>query len=108
MLSRVADALFWMSRYVERAENVARFIDVNFHMILDGSTGQGEDWKTADGEPAIRDGQTARYLPEKAWDDLTPAQKKATEAKKRTGSRTGKQTIPNTEAAKKARKKATS
>jgi uncharacterized alpha-E superfamily protein len=44
MLSRVADALFWMSRYVERAENVARFIDVNFHMILDGSTGQAEDW----------------------------------------------------------------
>ena len=44
MLSRVADALYWMSRYVERAENVARFIDVNFHMILDGSTGQGEEW----------------------------------------------------------------
>ncbi|MEI6232005.1 MAG: alpha-E domain-containing protein [Planctomycetota bacterium] len=46
MLSRVADALFWMSRYVERAENVARFIDVNFHMILDGSTGQAEGWNT--------------------------------------------------------------
>ncbi len=44
MLSRVADSLFWMSRYVERAENVARFIDVNFHMILDGSTGRGEEW----------------------------------------------------------------
>ncbi len=29
MLSRVADSIFWMSRYVERAENVARFIDVN-------------------------------------------------------------------------------
>ena len=29
MLSRVADSIFWMSRYIERAENVARFIDVN-------------------------------------------------------------------------------
>ena len=29
MLSRVADSIYWMSRYVERAENVARFIDVN-------------------------------------------------------------------------------
>jgi len=29
MLSRVADGLYWMSRYVERAENIARFIDVN-------------------------------------------------------------------------------
>ena len=27
MLCRVADSLFWMSRYLERAENQARFID---------------------------------------------------------------------------------
>lgn len=31
MLSRVADAAHWMNRYVERAENVARFADVNLH-----------------------------------------------------------------------------
>jgi uncharacterized alpha-E superfamily protein len=35
MLSRVADSLFWMSRYVERAENTARLIDVNINMMLD-------------------------------------------------------------------------
>ena len=35
MLSRVANAIYWMSRYVERAENVARFIDVNLHLALD-------------------------------------------------------------------------
>jgi uncharacterized alpha-E superfamily protein len=35
MLSRVGDAIYWMSRYIERAENVARFINANFHMILD-------------------------------------------------------------------------
>ena len=35
MLSRVADSIFWMSRYIERAENVARFIDVNMHLALD-------------------------------------------------------------------------
>jgi len=35
MLSRVANSIFWMSRYVERAENVARFIDVNFNISLD-------------------------------------------------------------------------
>jgi len=28
MLARVADSIYWMSRYVERAENVARFIEV--------------------------------------------------------------------------------
>jgi uncharacterized alpha-E superfamily protein len=35
MLSRVADALFWMSRYLERAEHVARLLDVSFHLELD-------------------------------------------------------------------------
>jgi uncharacterized alpha-E superfamily protein len=35
MLSRVADALFWMSRYLERAETVARLLDVCFHLELD-------------------------------------------------------------------------
>ena len=44
MLSRVADSMFWMSRYVERAENVARFIDVNWNLILDSSARENEQW----------------------------------------------------------------
>jgi uncharacterized alpha-E superfamily protein len=35
MLSRVADALFWMSRYLERADHVARLLDTCFHLELD-------------------------------------------------------------------------
>lgn len=35
MLSRLADSLYWTGRYVERAENVARFIGVNLSLILD-------------------------------------------------------------------------
>ena len=35
MLSRVANSMYWMSRYIERAENVARSIEVNSHMTLD-------------------------------------------------------------------------
>lgn len=35
MLSRVADALFWMSRYLERAEHVARLLDVCFYLELE-------------------------------------------------------------------------
>ncbi len=35
MLSRVAECLFWMSRYVERAENNARILDVNLQLMLD-------------------------------------------------------------------------
>ncbi len=35
MLSRVADSLYWMSRYLERAEHAARLIDVNIDLMLD-------------------------------------------------------------------------
>lgn len=35
LLSRVAESVYWMARYVERAENVARFIGVNLHLQLD-------------------------------------------------------------------------
>src|ERR1041384_921767 len=35
MLSRVANSLYWMSRYIERAENVARILDVNLQLSLD-------------------------------------------------------------------------
>ena len=35
MLSRVAEALFWVARYVERAEDTARLLDVHFHQILE-------------------------------------------------------------------------
>jgi uncharacterized alpha-E superfamily protein len=37
MLSRIADSLFWMARYMERAEHTARLLDVNYHMLLEGS-----------------------------------------------------------------------
>ena len=35
MLSRVADSLYWMSRYIERAENSARIAEVNLQLLLD-------------------------------------------------------------------------
>jgi uncharacterized alpha-E superfamily protein len=45
MLSRVADALFWMSRYLERAENLSRFVEVNWHMTLDmPGKEEWQDW----------------------------------------------------------------
>ena len=38
MLSRVAEALFWIGRYVERAEDTARLLDVHFHEMLEDPT----------------------------------------------------------------------
>ncbi len=44
MLSRVAESMYWMSRYVERAENVARCISVNLNLSLDLPGVAGDQW----------------------------------------------------------------
>jgi uncharacterized alpha-E superfamily protein len=46
MLSRVADSLYWMSRYLERAENTARLLDVTMSLMLDtGGASAETHWK---------------------------------------------------------------
>ena len=35
MLSRVADNLYWMARYLERTENLARLVDASASLMLD-------------------------------------------------------------------------
>jgi uncharacterized alpha-E superfamily protein len=45
LLSRVADAVYWMGRYIERAENVARFIGVNQNLMLDSPRWGGDQWQ---------------------------------------------------------------
>ena len=48
MLSRVANSIYWLARYIERAENVARSIDVNLQLQLD-LPGEVRPW-----EPVIQ------------------------------------------------------
>jgi uncharacterized alpha-E superfamily protein len=46
MLSRVADSLYWMSRYLERAENTVRQLDVTMSLMLDtGGTSAETRWQ---------------------------------------------------------------
>ena len=45
LLSRVADAVYWMGRYIERAENVARFLDVNHNLMLDLPQDYSDQWQ---------------------------------------------------------------
>ena len=42
MLSRVADSLYWMSRYLERAEHTTRLLDVNLNLMLDESAASAD------------------------------------------------------------------
>lgn len=46
MLSRVADALYWMTRYIERAENLARFVDVTYNLQLECGADAGAVWSS--------------------------------------------------------------
>ena len=46
MLSRVADTLYWMSRYLERAENTVRLLDVTMGLMLDpGGANAEQRWQ---------------------------------------------------------------
>ena len=67
-----------------------------------------EQWQTKEGGANARqpDGETKRYLPKEAWENMTEEEKEETERKKREGSRQGKQHVGNTEEARKARAEA--
>jgi len=44
LLSRVAESLYWINRYLERAENISRFVEVSEAMSLDCPPGSAEPW----------------------------------------------------------------
>ncbi|MGC4804223.1 hypothetical protein [Micromonospora sp. DT233] len=68
----------------------------------------GEKWQTKEGDTrARRGGETGRYLPKKAWEQLSEEERRATDAKKRKASKSGKQYVANTGPAKSARRNAT-
>jgi uncharacterized alpha-E superfamily protein len=79
MLSRVADSLYWMSRYLERAENTVRQLDVTMSLMLDtGGFSAEERWRRlvdALGRPAGLDwiGVLEPMARKLVFDGLNPA-----------------------------------
>jgi uncharacterized alpha-E superfamily protein len=79
MLSRVADSLYWMSRYLERAENTARQLDVTMSLMLDaGGTNEETRWQrmvASLGRPAnlVWDGSFESMARKLIFDSLNPA-----------------------------------
>lgn len=63
-----------------------------------------EQWQTKEGSANARksDGTTKRYLPKKAWKQLSDKEKQQTDSKKQQGSKQGKQFVGNTSSAKQA------
>jgi uncharacterized alpha-E superfamily protein len=78
MLSRVADSLYWMSRYLERAENTVRQLDVTMSLMLDTSAANIETrWQrmmAALGRPADLewDGSLDALTRKLVFDSLNP------------------------------------
>ena len=54
MLSRVAENLFWMSRYLERAENVARLLDIGLYLELDAPSSTSGERRLGTGRDRAR------------------------------------------------------
>jgi len=70
-----------------------------------------QKWRTRDNKKAARKDSkgrkvTARYLPDKAWKSMSKSEARATDAKKRSGSRKGKGTVANTKKAKQSGRRA--
>ena len=43
MLSRIAESLYWIGRYMERAEDTARILDVHFHLLVEDRSADAAD-----------------------------------------------------------------
>ncbi|KAF2874659.1 hypothetical protein BDV95DRAFT_626369 [Massariosphaeria phaeospora] len=67
-----------------------------------------EEWQTKEGSGHAKqdDGTEKRYLPKKAWEQMSEKEKVETEHKKQQGGKEGKQHVANTPEAKEARKQA--
>ncbi len=44
MLSRSAERLYWLARYLERTENIARLVSVHMNLLMDLSNGVEMGW----------------------------------------------------------------
>ena len=63
MLSRTADSLFWLSRYVERAENTARILEAAYRLatLPVAYGGQTNEWESAVAAAGALDAFEAAY-----------------------------------------------
>lgn len=103
LLARVADSVYWMSRYVERAEHVARMLIVNGNLLTDvgdlGSDVQDEIWlgvmrsMRLFGMPPGDDRMSARVVRHMAFDPLNPGSIRSCIARARENARAVREII---------------
>ena len=73
MLGRTANGLYWMFRYIERAENIARLVDAGLRMSLTRASASDDDWDGVLQSAGVREefrGGEGRVPPSDAIDYL--------------------------------------
>jgi uncharacterized alpha-E superfamily protein len=99
VLSRIAESMFWIGRYVERAEGTARILDVTTQLILE--EGRTEEEATCQTllsimgvePPPGREVDTALVMEVLAWDPGSPASIAATLGAARESARRARETL---------------
>ncbi|WP_147178879.1 alpha-E domain-containing protein [Ciceribacter naphthalenivorans] len=70
MLGRTANGLYWMFRYIERAENIARLVDAGLRMSLTRSGASDDDWAAVLLSADVREGFDASHAKVTAADAI--------------------------------------
>ncbi|WP_033926497.1 alpha-E domain-containing protein [Sphingomonas sp. 35-24ZXX] len=61
MLGKTAGGLFWMQRYLERSENIARLVDAGFRIALTRSEAAEDEWASVLTTAGVRQAYSQRY-----------------------------------------------
>jgi len=61
LLGRTANGLYWMHRYIERAENMARIVDAGLRMALTRTSNASEEWSSVVSSAGVRQGFCERH-----------------------------------------------
>ena len=67
MLGKTAGGLYWMFRYLERAENTARMLDAGFRIALTRPSSENDEWSSVIATAGVADGYIERH---KDYDSL--------------------------------------
>ena len=61
MLGKTAGGLYWMFRYLERSENMARLVDAGFRIALTRSASSADEWQSVIATAGVADAYAGRY-----------------------------------------------
>lgn len=61
LLGRTANGLFWMQRYIERAENMARLVDAGLRLSMTNLSGEPEEWRSVLVTAGVETAYAAKY-----------------------------------------------